>query len=148
MNRRLYRSTEHKILGGVCGGLGEHFNIDPTWVRLAFVVLAITHGLGILLYLIGWVIIPKQPAGEKAATSPSASPPPTSSKSTTAQSLLPGLILIGLGILFLLHESFWWFDFQIVWPVILILVGGALIYRSLEARRVRKEEQETANESR
>ncbi len=148
MNRRLYRSTEHKILGGVCGGLGEHFKIDPTWVRLAFVVLAITHGLGILLYLIGWVIIPKQAAGEKAATSPSASPPPTSSKSTTAQSLLPGLILIGLGILFLLHESFWWFDFQIVWPVILILVGGALVYRSLEARRVRKEEQETVNESR
>jgi len=152
MNRRLYRSNEHKIIGGVCGGLGEHFDIDPTWVRLGFVVLTIVHGVGLLLYIIGWIIIPKRQVdiGETPGSTSEPSSPAGStakSKSGKASSLLPGLILIGLGVVFLLHESFWWFDFEFVWPMILVVVGGALVYRALESRREPEDEQEVANES-
>jgi len=58
---RLYRSGRDKILGGVCGGLGEYFRIDPVIIRLIFVILAFAWGFGFLLYLISWIIIPRNP---------------------------------------------------------------------------------------
>jgi phage shock protein C len=144
MDHRLYRSNEHKIIGGVCGGLGEYFNIDPTWLRLAFVILTITKGLGLLLYVIGWVVIPRRPVGEEVPA-----PPPSSSATKKINgSLLPGLILIGIGLIFLFEETIWWFDFHLVWPVILILVGGALLYRALEPKHSSEDKQEVVNESR
>ena len=56
----LRRSSDNRILLGICGGLGEFFGINPIWFRLAFIIAAIPGGLpGILLYLILWVIMPK-----------------------------------------------------------------------------------------
>jgi len=56
----LRRSSDNRILLGICGGLGEFFGINPIWFRLAFVIAAIPGGLpGILLYLILWAIMPK-----------------------------------------------------------------------------------------
>ena len=58
--RSLRRSRDNRILLGICGGLGEFFDINPIWFRLAFIIAAIPGGLpGILLYLILWLIIPK-----------------------------------------------------------------------------------------
>lgn len=57
--RRLYRDPDDKILGGVAGGIGSYFNFDPLWARIAFVVLTIFGGSGILIYLIMWVLIPE-----------------------------------------------------------------------------------------
>ena len=68
MERKLVRSQTESRLAGVCGGLGEYLNIDPTLVRLFFVLLALTGGHGVLLYLILCVIMP--PAGQ-AQTRPS-----------------------------------------------------------------------------
>lgn len=57
--KRLYRSSNHKMIAGVCGGIGEYFNIDPTLVRVGFVLLALPGGLpGLIPYLILWVIVP------------------------------------------------------------------------------------------
>jgi phage shock protein C len=59
--KQLYRSTTNKKLGGVCGGIGEYFNIDPTIVRVGFVLLALPGGLpGLIPYAILWVVVPKQ----------------------------------------------------------------------------------------
>lgn len=58
--RRLYRSGEEKILGGVCGGIAEYLNIDPVLIRLIWVAAGLT-GTGILLYIIAWIIIPRNP---------------------------------------------------------------------------------------
>jgi phage shock protein C len=58
MERKLKRSNKDKMLGGVCGGLGEHLNIDPTIVRLVFIILALAGGPGILIYIILWLIMP------------------------------------------------------------------------------------------
>jgi phage shock protein PspC (stress-responsive transcriptional regulator) len=50
------------MLGGVCGGIGEYFDIDPTIIRLVAVAFALTAGAGVLAYIIAWIIIPDQPA--------------------------------------------------------------------------------------
>lgn len=57
---RLYRSERNRVLGGVAGGLGDFFNVDPTLIRLIFVVATIFGGGGVLLYIILWLIIPTE----------------------------------------------------------------------------------------
>lgn len=60
--KRLTRSKEHKVFGGVLGGLGDYFDVDPVIFRLVFVLLLIATGLfpGVLVYLIAYVIIPEE----------------------------------------------------------------------------------------
>ena len=62
MKKRLYRIEDRKLLAGVCGGIAEYFNIDPTWIRLLWVVLSFIFGCGILAYLICALIIPRKSA--------------------------------------------------------------------------------------
>ena len=59
--RRIYRSGKDKILGGVCGGIAEHLNVDPVIIRLLWVIGSLAWGSGVLLYLIAWIIIPRNP---------------------------------------------------------------------------------------
>lgn len=58
MNKRLYKSNTNKVLFGTCGGIGEFFNIDPTVIRIIFIVVTFACGSGILIYLISSLIIP------------------------------------------------------------------------------------------
>ena len=59
--KKLYRSGNDRILGGVCGGIGEYFNVDPVLIRVLWVVFSLAMGSGVLAYLIAWIIIPKNP---------------------------------------------------------------------------------------
>jgi phage shock protein C len=59
--KRLYRSKNERILGGVCAGLGEHFDIDPTVIRLVWAVITVLSiGTGVLVYIIAWILIPEE----------------------------------------------------------------------------------------
>lgn len=57
--KRFYRSSKDKIIGGVCGGLGEYLDVDPLIVRLVFAVLFFGYGTGLLAYIIIWILAPK-----------------------------------------------------------------------------------------
>lgn len=59
--KKLYRSNTDRKLSGVCGGLAEHFDIDPTIIRLIFIFLTLFGGGGLLIYLICALVIPKSP---------------------------------------------------------------------------------------
>lgn len=59
--KRLYRSQHDRMLGGVAAGIAEYFGIDPTLVRLGWVLLVLLGGTGILLYFIAWIIVPVEP---------------------------------------------------------------------------------------
>jgi phage shock protein C len=59
--KKLHRSDEDRMLAGVCGGLATYFNIDPTLIRVIFIVLAVFGGSGIILYLLLWIFIPAAP---------------------------------------------------------------------------------------
>lgn len=58
--RRITRSRNERVVAGVAGGLGAFFNIDPMFVRLAFLVLAFINGIGGVLYLVLWLIVPNE----------------------------------------------------------------------------------------
>ena len=59
MNKKLYRSTKDKVLAGVCGGLGEYFDVDPTLIRILTAALCTT-GTGLLLYIVAAVVMPER----------------------------------------------------------------------------------------
>lgn len=62
--KRLYRSRTNRQLQGICGGLGEYFNVDPTLVRLVLIALSLAGGPGLILYIILWAVVPEEPLGE------------------------------------------------------------------------------------
>ena len=59
--RKLYRSRTNRKLAGVCGGLAQYFNTDPTLIRVLFVVLALLGGPGLVIYLLMWILVPEEP---------------------------------------------------------------------------------------
>lgn len=144
-NKRLYRSLRDKQIAGVCGGIAEYFNVDPILVRVVFVILALVGGGGILAYLILWVVVPLNPepwfqnmenpgatsGGEPAAVNENKPYSPWDPKNDSNRpgrgALIGGLILITLGVLFLLDRLLPNINFEDFWPVILIVIGLALI---------------------
>lgn len=132
MERRLYRSTTDKYIGGVCGGLAEYFGIDPAVLRIAFLFLFIAKGIGLLAYIVLWIAVRRRPAGVEVA--------PPAPHSWTWSRYLPGVILVLLGIVFLVNENWYWLDLEDLWdrfwPVILIAIGATLIlYRGDRSRK-------------
>jgi phage shock protein PspC (stress-responsive transcriptional regulator) len=134
---RLTRSRD-RILGGVAAGLAEYLDIDPTIVRVGW-VLAVVFGLplAILGYLILWVIMPSAETrhSEAGAGKIEATPSTEEEARRDNGALLLGLVLVIVGILFLLpHGDFLpWFGFRLIhftWPILLILGGVLLLMRS------------------
>ncbi len=142
--RKLYRSQTDQVVAGVCGGLAEHFDIDPVIVRVVFILLAFFGGGGVLIYLILWIALPKKPYDftfnassgsgmpdeDKPKEEQSAGFNPEPEQKNTARyrgSLIGGIILLTLGTLFLIDEFIPHWDFGRLWPVILIVIGFALI---------------------
>ena len=136
MEKRLYRSETNKVITGVCGGLGDYFDIDPVLVRVIAVILALAHQVTIVAYIVAWMFVPKRESlVETPATAEPAKP------DSSWRKYLPGLVLIGIGAVLLIRESFYWFDWSEFWPVILILAGLALIFR----RNRKRNEQHVSN---
>lgn len=59
--KKLYRSRKDKKIAGVCGGLAQHFDIDPTWMRLIFIIFLLLGGSAFLVYMILWIVVPLEP---------------------------------------------------------------------------------------
>jgi len=130
MAKRLYRSFDNKMLGGICGGLAEYFDVDPSVMRiLAVISLFISGGMTILVYIVAWIIIPlNEPSitAEKPKVVPvKVGEPPRISPWTT---YMPGLVLIFFGSMLLIREHWFWFAWRDMWPAILIAVGLVLIF--------------------
>lgn len=59
---KLYRSKKYRIVAGVCGGIGEYFKVDPTLIRLLWLLISVMGmGSGVVAYIIAWIIIPEEP---------------------------------------------------------------------------------------
>lgn len=116
--RVLRRGRDDRVIGGVCSGLGRYLGVDPVLLRIAFVVLAIAGGGGIILYIVGWILIPEERPGEILGTVP-----PSSAETLR---LVAGGALIAVGVLLLLDLSIPTIG-KYLWPLALITVGVAVI---------------------
>lgn len=146
MAKRLYRSYTDKMIGGVCGGLGEYFDIDPVIIRILFIVAVIFGGGGILAYIILWIVIPQKPYtvpkfdNESDAKIDSETEPEVKSENTFREfvvqkrninkNTLGGIILILLGLLFLIDNFIPHIRFGDLWPIILIVLGISIILKA------------------
>ncbi len=59
--KKLYRSRRDKLIAGVCGGLANYFEMDPTWVRIIFLLFFFMGGSAMLVYLVMWLVVPIEP---------------------------------------------------------------------------------------
>ena len=119
--RLLRRDRQGRWLGGVCSGVSRRYGIDVSLVRLAFVISAAAGGIGIAAYALGWLVIP---AGDSAA-GPRRLP---TGRAAVEVALGTGLLL--LSVLLTFRALGLWFSDAVVWPLVLIAGGGALIWRS------------------
>ena len=149
MARTLTRDPRHAVLGGVASGFGRYLDVDPVLVRVAFVILAFANGLGILLYLVCWALVPKDAvAGAASGVPESALGGVQDAVRTIARAedgraarLAIGYGLIGLGGLLLMHNLDWihwpsWARFEVLWPLILVGMGAGLVLRSIHKEPV------------
>ena len=144
MEKKLYRSETNKIVSGVCGGLGEYFDVDPTIVRIVLIILTLATGVFLFGYILAWIIVPKREPGswQQASTDPinvsdTANTSPQRYSSWTRY--LPGLILILIGVILLFQDTFYWFDLEEFWPLVLIIIGVAMIVGRNARQRARRQ---------
>jgi phage shock protein C len=148
MRTRLYRSRSNVMVAGVCAGLGEYLRIDPTLVRLFFVLLSLGNGIGVFVYLLLWIVVPRQGAepmemdetmrsgaheiAERARQLGDELRQDLASPNPRAGLILGGTLIL-LGAVLLLHNLnvYWlrWLDFDVIWPVLLIVGGLVLLWR-------------------
>jgi len=149
MNQKLYRSRTQKVFGGVCGGLGEYFNLDPVLIRVVFVILVFLHGFGLLMYLIMLIIVPQKPIvwqmpddAQPPENQPETAQPsePAEIPSETFQlkkepskgRVIAGIVLIVLGVVFLFENIWPFFDFEDFFPLILVGIGVVILWNALK----------------
>jgi phage shock protein C len=121
MAKKLYRSRRSSMIAGICGGLGEYLNVDPTIMRLAAVLLVFADGIGLIAYIIAWIVVPRNPEMEAEVVAPERS---------ELNRLLPGLALIIVGLIFLLNNVIPWFHFGHLWPLVLIVLGIVILAKA------------------
>jgi len=146
--KKLFRSVDDNIIAGVCGGLAEYFQIDGSLVRIIFILLAIGGGSGVLIYLILWLVVPSakqnssgkqnkeekikefaDEAKDKAKSMAKEIKLETKIKRTKRINIL-GVVLILVGLTAIWNQIFpKMIDWDIFWPIILILMGMLLIFR-------------------
>ncbi|MFH2037127.1 MAG: PspC domain-containing protein [Candidatus Zixiibacteriota bacterium] len=126
MNKKLYRSRVDSKIAGVCGGLGDYFDIDPTIIRIIAIISIFIHGIGLLAYIVAWIAMPQYPLGQEVTVEKKPR------KKSAWNSSLTGIVLVGIGVVFLFDQFFWWFHFHnYFWPIVLILIGAALVIRGI-----------------
>jgi phage shock protein PspC (stress-responsive transcriptional regulator) len=115
--RRLARRLDERLLGGVAGGVADYLGVDVVLVRLGFVVTTFVGGLGVIAYVIGWIVLPVAPS-----TSPGA-------VAHRDRRQLVGYALVALGLLVIGGRLGWSFEGGgAFWPLVLIGLGGAVLW--------------------
>jgi phage shock protein C len=148
MNKKLYRSSKDRMIGGIAAGLAEYFNIDPTLVRVLFVVTLFLGGTGVLAYIILWIIVPEEPikfpntgtANESTETSESSAKQENQfnanayyaslDRQREKRKTVAGIILLVLGMIFLADNFLPRIRLGDFWPLILVGAGVAILINS------------------
>ncbi len=150
MPRKLTRDAKHAVLAGVAAGFGRYLDVDPVLARLGFVLLAFVNGLGVLAYLAGWALMPREDAVAGSGTGNAAGSAfealrdagqqleagaRKATADTASAQLAVGSVLVVAGALLLAHNLGWlhwphWMRFETLWPLLLVALGLGLVFKS------------------
>ncbi len=161
MEKRLGRSRSDRLIAGVCGGLGEYFDVDPVWLRLFFVLLLFAWGIGFWAYLILWLIVPEQ--GQRTASPADTMQANVQEMADRAREIghsvqrgLPDswqrssregedagpatapfilgivLVLVGVFLIFNQLDLFAWLRWDVLFALLLVFGGGVLLLSQLK----------------
>lgn len=144
MSKRLTRNLNDKMIAGVAAGLAQYFQLEVTWVRIAFVLAAFFGGGGLWIYLILWIAVPENNNGFIYDDKPPVAKDfvyndykkTKNKKEKINGSLIGGLIMIALGSYFLLNEFNIipdWFNFSKLWPLIFVFIGLTILFKGAKA---------------
>ena len=116
--RVVRRSRSERLLAGVCGGVGRYLGVDPVLLRIAFIILALANGLGVIAYVVAWVAIPEERPDQPSG-------PPSDPRRETGRLVIGGSLVV-LGLVLLLDRLAPELD-ELFWPVALVAVGVAVM---------------------
>lgn len=158
MGRQLYRPTKNRVIAGVCGGFADYFSIDPAIIRILCILLAFT-GTSMLVYILAWIVMPDESKlsgnygsswdnGQNSTYSSgfgSGADSSTGFESGTGNKdnwdrpaakydneknkLIIGAALVGFGMLLLIKQVVPDIGPKLFFPMLLVLIGGAIIYK-------------------
>lgn len=169
---RLYRIVNGKVIGGVAGGIAEFFNMDPTIIRILFILLTIMGGGGLLVYIVLWIVVPEKynvippfnTGFTRTETTSSSSgigetyegyetgrPLYTETKGVNNNkvegSLIAGLILVLIGGFFLIERYIPQISFSDFWPLLLIVIGIVMILKGVPLLSKKSENENITNDN-
>lgn len=133
--KKLYRSNEDKIIAGVCGGLGTYFNIDSVIFRVLFVLLLFAQGIGALIYILLWVIVPMENSdsilnGAKVYEHKEFGDKFNKNIKNGNGKYIFGLFLVVIGLIILISHFFSIvLRLDYIWPIALIFIGLYFIFK-------------------
>ncbi|MFC2114268.1 PspC domain-containing protein [Bacteroidota bacterium] len=141
-HKRLFRDSSNEIIGGIASGLARYFDVDPTIVRVLFIVGAFFGG-GLILYVILWIVVPRdhstnfsnQPEQNEQHYSQTNEPQGVRDENMQSEierrrrgSLIGGLVLIVIGSLFILERFIPRINFRDFWPFMLVILGLIILF--------------------
>jgi phage shock protein PspC (stress-responsive transcriptional regulator) len=158
--KRFFRSRRDGLIAGVCGGLAEYFDVDPSLVRLIFILAIFLGGAGLVVYLVAWLIVPENPeqsptpsfaknqklkeevvgelrrVGSSLAEKFEATLEGADDRPERRSTVFVGLALIVLGAAFLFKNFIPWLELEKLWPILLIGVGVLLLFGASRREKV------------
>jgi phage shock protein C len=154
MRNKLFRSSKDCMIGGVCGGIAEYFDVDSTLVRLLTVLVVLLGGAGVIAYIIAWIVIPKNPEQEsdekfekrekiKEKIKKGAEnvieevkehfeSKESNHHTERNRRIWGGIIVIIIGVIFLSGSLFPWVVWSNLWPLIVIALGIIIMVQAFK----------------
>lgn len=147
IKKKLYRSTEHRMIAGVCSGMAKYFDIDPVLVRILFLLLCLMSGAGVFFYVFCWIIIPKQGQEKQEKVRDFAdelreraigftgrdqtSGDVKRKRRGTPRANIIGIFLVFFGFILLFDKvsSFSFLRWDLFWMIVIILIGFYIIFK-------------------
>jgi len=143
MTKRLYRSRKEKMVAGVAGGIAEYLELDPVFVRIAFVCLIFFHGAGIIIYFVSALIIPKEEifgtekTEEEQQNNEEVKLMEKAKRKVNREKIIGGILIV-LGVIFLADNLFINIDFEDIFPLMLIGIGSWMVFNTFKKEKAKE----------
>lgn len=153
MDKKLTRDPDDKMIGGVASGVAKYFQLDVSWVRIAFALATLFGASGFLIYVILWIAVPEDSKPPYVYTDYRMEKDepikPVSTKRNSNMNIMLGFILIVMGAYFLLDEFEilpYWFQISKLWPLIFVAFGLMILSKARKSKEAEGKDEKIADD--